>query len=121
MTKQVTKQEAADFIRSYSGRTLVAVMHGNGKEANKLGVTYKKMTKIYEELDRAEREKPFTDEVAQFMKDNPSAESVRDEMANLLESGSAKNLQDAFFIAKTRQSIDRKIELAKTVSASDSR
>lgn len=59
--------------------------------------------------------------LSRFMKENPDAESVRDEMANLLESGSAKNLQDAFFIAKTRQSLDRKIELAKTVSASDSR
>jgi hypothetical protein len=42
MTKRVTKQEAEDFIRSYHGRTLIAIMNGNAKEARQLGITYKK-------------------------------------------------------------------------------
>lgn len=114
MTKKITKQEAADFIRSYSGRTLVALMNGDVKEANQLGKSYKKMCKIYEKLDRKEREKPFEDEVSKFMKENPDAESVRDEMANLLENGSANTLHDAFFKAMIGKALDGKIKVARS-------
>jgi len=94
MTKRVTKQEAEDFIRSYHGRTLIA------------RITYKKMNKIYDEIVQKELEKPFTDEVSKFMKENPDAESVRDEMANLLENGSANTLHDAFLKAMIGKALD---------------
>jgi hypothetical protein len=106
MTKRVTKQEAEDFIRSYHGRTLIAIMNGNAKEARQLGITYKKMNKIYDEIVQKELEKPFTDEVSKFMKENPDAESVRDEMANLLENGSANTLHDAFLKAMIGKALD---------------
>lgn len=52
--------------------------------------------------------------LSRFMKENPDAESVRDEMANLLENGSANTLHDAFFKAMIGKALDGKIKVARS-------